>query len=243
MLCINMNSQGVPSQNEKNASPNPLNCPPSLLLNQQQAQAFTNNQLQVDPSNPSGLLFNNDFMQQSNNPNQISSGNVSRQTSHGSTTSNQQGGGNMMASTNNLQEQIVASLASQLMSRRQMMMNYDLSGNGNLFHPGISNGSNQGLMSRLTDAKVNQHGQINGGRYQQASLNRVPCQARGMSTDHNALVSYPYIHKNIERYSCCNISNRSFIDFVYRLPSWKSQMTQSMGFISCALMLLVALLV
>ena len=190
MLCVNMNSQGVPSHNEKNSSPNPLTCPPGLLLNQQ-AQAFAKNQLQVDPSIPSGLVFNNDFMQQPNNTSQISSGSVSRQTSQGSITSNQ-AGGNMMASTNNLQEQLVASLASQLMSRRQMMMNYDLSGNGNLFHPGVSNGSNQGLMSRLTDAKVNQHGQTNGGRYQQASLNRVPCQARGMATDHNALVSYPY---------------------------------------------------
>lgn len=187
-----MTSFGSQGQNEKRTSPpNPLAFPPHLL-HVQQIQPFTTTPL--DPSNASAIVFNDLVQQQqAGSIGGGSTGSLSRQTSIGSHTPTQQGGNVMTA--NNLQEQLVANLASQLMSRRSMMMNYELSGNGSLFpsiggqNHGLPNGPNPTVIPSFADNKVDQNERPIEGRYQPATLNRVPCQARGMSTDHNALVS------------------------------------------------------
>jgi hypothetical protein len=196
MLCVpvnKMNSQFHQGQRENIASPNPLDYPPSLVRNRQ-AQMVTNNEIQLDPSNPSTLIFN-DFMQQSSNSKTAPAPAIAH-APHTGMCSNQSNADMIAAS--NLKEQLLTSMASQLISQRSMLMNYELPGT-NLLLSRLGQQKNQimpvelnpGFISRMNERKCIPTGETNvsDGRLQQASVSHVPCQARGMSTDHNALVS------------------------------------------------------
>jgi hypothetical protein len=182
MMCITMNPKTSEGQRMKGSGPNPLHCPPILVHNQHK-KVINKQRLGPDNSGTAGLAFN-DFMQQPSNVEMGPAPAIS-QTSHFSFASNQQ--------NVNLQGQLLTSLASQIMSQRSAMMNYDLSGNNPLLprldqhhHQNFQLGLNQGLLSLMNEKRANQ-GQLD--LSQQSAFTRVPCQARGMSTDHNALVS------------------------------------------------------
>eukprot|EP00526_Cylindrotheca_closterium_P018514 CAMPEP_0113610724 /NCGR_PEP_ID=MMETSP0017_2-20120614/5179_1 /TAXON_ID=2856 /ORGANISM="Cylindrotheca closterium" /LENGTH=369 /DNA_ID=CAMNT_0000519631 /DNA_START=323 /DNA_END=1432 /DNA_ORIENTATION=- /assembly_acc=CAM_ASM_000147 len=103
----------------------------------------------------------------------------------------------------NLQEQLLSSIASQIMTQRSMMMNYNLPNNNQQLlgthlteesAQGMGLGSNHAMLALATTKKPN-NGNNRAG-FQQAACTRVPCQARGMSTDHNALTAYVEIPKD-----------------------------------------------
>jgi hypothetical protein len=171
-----MNPKTSEGQGMKGSGPNPLHCPPILVKQR----------LGPNNSGTAGLAFN-DFMQQ---PSNVEMGPVPAisQTSQFSFASNQQ--------NVNLQGQLLTSLASQIMSQRSAMMNYDLSGNNPLLsrlgqhhNQNFPVGLNQGLLSLMNEKRTNQGQFGQQSEIQQPAFTRVPCQARGMSTDHNALVS------------------------------------------------------
>ncbi|CAJ1958548.1 unnamed protein product [Cylindrotheca closterium] len=86
------------------------------------------------------------------------------------------------------------------MSQRSMMMNYNLPNTNQQFlgtnlgeesAQGMAVGPNYANRTMLSMASNTQTNNSNHqARFQQAACTRVPCQARGMSTDHNALTSY-----------------------------------------------------
>lgn len=226
----------------KGSGPNPLGCPPSLGHNQHQIP--NNSQIQPILSNnsvPAGLAFN-DLMQQ---PPNIRTGppSATPQGPQIGYAANQQSS----HFVNNLQGQLLSSLASQLMSQRSVMMNYDLSGNipllsrfGQHNHQNFQAGSNQSIVCLMDEKRASQgqddlH-QQNDSR--QPDFTRIPCQARGMSTDHNALVSDVVFIPGCTRR---NPSNATAF-FLHSLLTWKSQLMLSTGCISCVPILLVALL-
>lgn len=193
MLCVGMKPLlDPPGNGTKRNSLNPLECPPSLSNNNQFQRRGLDTRLSEGNEVIAGLATG-DFLQNHTNGN----GRSAFSDSNASRISFQQN--NLNASNMNLREQLLSSLASQIMSQRPIVMNYSLQnshqqslgtrsnvGGGNV--QGMTLGSNQAMVALASNKGVtNANSQAS---FQKASSTRVPCQARGMSTDHNALVSY-----------------------------------------------------
>jgi hypothetical protein len=167
---------------------NPLHCPPILVHNQHK-RVINKQRLGPNNSGTPGLAFN-DFAQQPSNIEMGPAPAIS-QTSQSSFASNQQ--------NVDLRGQLLTSLASQIMSQRSAMMNYDLSGNNSLLsrlgqhhHQKFPVEFNQCLLSMMNEKRATNQGQLalsQQSEIKQPAFTGVPCQARGMSTDHNVLVS------------------------------------------------------
>lgn len=173
----------------KKNSPNPLECPPSLVHNQYQ-QPSIERKLSEGSETTASLMFG-DFSQQQNHSDRASPFSDSKAQQMPIQQNNQD------VNVMNLQEQLLSSLASQIMTQRSRMLNYNLHNNNQQFlganmgeesSQGMALGSHHGMLALASNTKTNNGNNQDG--LQQQACTRVPCQARGMSTDHNALVSH-----------------------------------------------------
>lgn len=185
MLCVDMKPRG-PSTNriKNNNRRNPLECPPSLSL------AFkrkTSDGSEANSSLPGALVRHQRTATRDPAPSFATAPQIPPPSQN-----------NQEAKIRQLQEEILSSLAAQIVSqRRSMMMNYNIPNNNlqmlsNIREEttqGLPFGSNQSLLALASNNKGSSRNSQAG--FSQPTCTRVPCQARGMSTDHNALVSYP----------------------------------------------------
>eukprot|EP00980_Cylindrotheca_fusiformis_P008015 scaffold1706_cov116-Cylindrotheca_fusiformis.AAC.18 len=199
MLRFAMTSNHPDDQKLRNPGPKPLHRPPSLVQKKQRKRKNDYaEQIDQNYNNGDTGLGYNDFFQQ---PPRVSGAVPAAQSPSQSPqvagfASNQQN--NHVV---NLEGQLLSSLASQLMSQRSIVRNYDLPVNNPLLsrfgqhihHQSIPVASNQSAISFLDDKMTSQR-QADAFHLpehrQQPTFTRVPCQARGMSTDHNALTAY-----------------------------------------------------
>lgn len=182
MLCVSMKPFDNPGKRTQRNSPNPLERPPSLLHNHYQQQ---NVDRRLSETN-TGLASGDFFQQQPSSSGGSAFGSAS-------SMSFQQNSLN----TNNIQlrDQLLSSLASQIMSQRPMMMNFNLPTTHQQSLPSrVSAGSVQAMTigsNPTAPSLANNKGDTDRDSqtdFQKAGCTRVPCQARGMATDHNALV-------------------------------------------------------
>lgn len=185
MLCVGMKPLDAPGNRAKRISPNPLECPPSLTHSQYQQHSFGRRLSEGSETN--ACFASGDFLQH-----QTSADGGSSFSERVTFQPN-----NLNANTRNLREQLLSSLASQIMSQRPMVMNYNLPNSqqqslatnvGGETVKAMALGSSQAMLALANKKGVaNRNNQVG---FQKATCTRVPCHARGMSTDHNALTAF-----------------------------------------------------